>query len=166
MKQLSLIQSNIYEGINLHRQLSMWRFQDKKIVFSNGCFDILHLGHINYLARAADLGDILIIGLNSDFSIKNIKGGNRPIIDEKSRAMTLASLRFVDGVVLFDEDTPSNLIETVLPDILVKGGDYEAEEVVGYKTVTENGGEVVILNLVEGYSTTKIESKIRDGLKG
>jgi len=134
----------------------MWKFQSRKIVFTNGCFDILHRGHIEYLSKARDLGDVLIIGLNTDSSVKRIKGGNRPVQDETSRAMILASLRFVEAVVLFDEDTPHNLISLVKPDVLVKGGDYTEETIVGADIVRASGGEVVTVPLTEGYSTTQI----------
>jgi rfaE bifunctional protein nucleotidyltransferase chain/domain len=134
----------------------MWKFQSRKIVFTNGCFDILHRGHIEYLSKARDLGDVLIIGLNTDASVKRIKGGNRPVQDETSRAMILASLRFVEAIVLFDEDTPYNLISLVKPDVLVKGGDYTEETIVGADIVKASGGEVVTVPLTEGYSTTQI----------
>lgn len=160
MRKLEVIESKILADDSLVRQLTIWRFKGKKVVFTNGCFDLLHLGHVDYLSKAADLGDILIIGLNTDNSVQRLKGKNRPITDEKSRSMLLASLRFVDAVVLFDEDTPADLIKTIQPDVLVKGGDYRREDVVGFDTVTAKGGEVVILGLVPGYSTTSIEEKI------
>jgi rfaE bifunctional protein nucleotidyltransferase chain/domain len=134
----------------------------KTIVFTNGCFDILHMGHIDYLAKAADLGDILIIGLNSDQSVKKIKASGRPVQNQESRQMLLAALDFVDAVILFDEDTPYNLINEIKPDILVKGGDYRKNEVVGADIVKKNGGKVVILPFLPGYSTTAIEQKIID----
>jgi D-glycero-beta-D-manno-heptose 1-phosphate adenylyltransferase len=142
------------------RMLTIWQFQGKKIVFTNGCFDILHLGHIDYLSKAKDLGDLLIIGLNTDKSVSKIKGSNRPIQDEYSRAMVLASLGFIDAVVFFGEDTPYNLIKTTQPDILVKGADYKPEDIVGYDIVTNKGGKVVNVEFLEGYSTTAIEKKI------
>ena len=142
------------------RMLTIWQFQGKKIVFTNGCFDILHLGHIDYLSKAKDLGDLLIIGLNTDQSVSKIKGNNRPIQDEYSRAMVLASLGFVDAVVFFGEDTPYNLIKTTQPDILVKGADYKPEDIVGYDIVKNKGGKVVTIEFLEGYSTTAIEKKI------
>jgi rfaE bifunctional protein nucleotidyltransferase chain/domain len=136
----------------------MWRFQGRKIVFTNGCFDILHKGHIEYLSKARDLGDILIIGLNTDASVSRLKGAGRPVQDESSRALVLASLRFVEAVVFFDEDTPYNLIDLLKPDVLVKGGDYAEETIVGADIVRANGGEVVTIPLTEGYSTSKILS--------
>jgi rfaE bifunctional protein nucleotidyltransferase chain/domain len=136
----------------------MWRFQGRKIVFTNGCFDILHKGHVEYLSKARDLGDILIIGLNTDASVSRLKGSGRPVQDQSSRALVLASLRFVEAVVLFDEDTPYNLINALKPDVLVKGGDYTEENIVGADVVKANGGEVVSIPLTEGYSTSRILS--------
>lgn len=129
------------------------------MVFTNGCFDILHKGHIHYLSEASELGDILVIGLNSDQSVKRIKGENRPYQDENSRALVLAALSFVDYVVIFNEDTPHDLIEKLRPEVLVKGGDYKAEEIVGYETVKSSGGEVVIIDFVEGYSSSSVIRK-------
>jgi len=160
MKPLDLIQKKIYTRESILQPCAVWHFKDKKIVFTNGCFDILHLGHIEYLAKAAALGDILIIGLNSDSSVRNIKGPHRPINDERSRAMVLAALSFVNAVVLFDEDTPRELIKTLKPDILVKGKDYTVEEIAGHDIVLANGGEIHTIELTEGYSTTKIEERI------
>ena len=130
------------------------RSEGKKVVFTNGCFDILHRGHISYLAQARDLGDMLVLGLNSDASVRRLKGPMRPINDEVSRALVLAALACVDYVVFFDEDTPYNLIQAVQPDILVKGGDYVVEKIVGYDIVTGRGGKVLTLPFVEGFSTT------------
>jgi rfaE bifunctional protein nucleotidyltransferase chain/domain len=138
----------------------MWRFQGRKIVFTNGCFDILHKGHVEYLSKARDLGDILIIGLNTDASVSRLKGSGRPVQDQSSRALVLASLRFVEAVVFFEEDTPYNLIDLVKPDVLVKGGDYTEENIVGADVVKANGGSVVIIPLVEGYSTSGIIKKL------
>lgn len=140
--------------------LHVWRFQQKKIVFTNGCFDIVHLGHLDYLSKAADLGDILILGLNTDASVQRLKGAGRPVVDEQARAFVMASLRFVDAVVLFDQQTPYELIQLVQPDVLVKGKDYKAEEVVGYDIVTAKGGKVETIDLVPGYSTTALIQKI------
>ncbi|MBS4058236.1 MAG: D-glycero-beta-D-manno-heptose 1-phosphate adenylyltransferase [Bacteroidetes bacterium] len=140
--------------------LAQWRFLNKKIVFTNGCFDILHLGHVDYLSKAADLGNILIIGLNTDASVSRIKGPSRPVNDEHARAMLLASLHCVSLVVYFDEPTPYELIRFVQPDVLVKGKDYVATEVVGYDIVTAKGGTVETIDLVEGYSTTSLIEKI------
>lgn len=140
--------------------IQSWRNDNHKIVFTNGCFDILHLGHADYLARAADLGTKLVVGLNSDQSVSRLKGSNRPITDQKSRGFLLACMSFVDAVVLFEEDTPAKLIELVCPDVLVKGGDYITDEIVGYDFVTSSGGKVVTLPLIKGYSTSDIENRI------
>ncbi len=154
------ISTKIRSGADFERWLAFCRFKSKKIVFTNGCFDILHLGHVDYLRKARDLGDVLIVGLNTDASVSRIKGPLRPVQDEKSRAELMASLAFVDAVVLFDEPTPYHLIKQVQPDILVKGKDYKAEDVVGYDVVTVKGGEVVTIDLVEGYSTSNVIERI------
>lgn len=156
MTTLEVTQNKIFDRSVLGNRLAMWRLMNNKIVFTNGCFDILHRGHIEYLSQAHDKGNILVIGLNSDASVKRIKGEGRPVQDEQSRALLLASLRFVDAVILFDEDTPKELIEFVKPDVLVKGGDYTEETIVGAEFVKANGGEVVVVPLVEGYSTSSI----------
>lgn len=163
MLKLEVIRKKVFTSsdADFQRMLTIWRFQKKKIVFTNGCFDILHLGHIDYLSKAKDLGDLLIIGLNTDSSVSKLKGNNRPIQDENSRATVLASLSFVDAVVYFSDDTPYNLIKIIQPDILVKGADYKPEDIVGYDIVKNNGGEVVTIEYLEGYSTTTIENKIR-----
>ena len=142
--------------------MSEWKGESKKVVFTNGVFDLLHIGHITYLAKAAELGDKLVIGLNSDASVKRIKGEDRPVNDQNSRAMLLAALFFVDAVVVFEEDTPQQLIAELLPDILVKGADYAIENIVGAKEVLANGGEVKTINFVEGHSSTAIIQKIKD----
>ena len=161
MSRLNNIHEKIFSQDQLRSRLNMWRFLENKIVFTNGCFDIIHLGHIDYLAKAADLGDKLIIGLNSDKSTRIIKGPNRPITDESSRSIILASFSFVDAVVLFDEETPFELIKAVIPDILVKGADYSIDQIVGADIVVQNGGRVQTLNYLPGYSTTLIEQKIK-----
>jgi len=138
-----------------------WKQQDLKIVFTNGCFDILHVGHVDYLEKARNAGDKLILGLNTDESVRKLKGSNRPVNDEWSRARILAALSFIDLVILFNEETPLNLIKTIKPDILVKGNDYDIENIVGAKFVMENGGKVITLDLVEGVSTTGIINKIK-----
>jgi D-glycero-beta-D-manno-heptose 1-phosphate adenylyltransferase len=160
MDKLEVIKQKIIPFARLDQLVSYWHFQNNIIVFTNGCFDILHRGHIEYLAKAASHGEILIVGLNSDSSIKRIKGPSRPIQDEQTRALVMASLHFVNMVILFDEDTPYNLIEKVQPDILVKGADYKLEEIVGYDIVKAKGGEVITIDLVEGYSTTGLLKKI------
>ena len=161
MPNLQNIKSKIFSLDKLKNQVNAWKQAGEEVVFTNGCFDIIHRGHIEVLAQTADLGDRLIIGLNSDGSIQKLKGKNRPIIDEKSRAILLASLSFVDAVVLFSEETPINLINTLLPDVLAKGGDYKIETIVGYKVVQENGGQVILVPFVDGFSSTTIIEKIR-----
>lgn len=161
MDHLSFIQSKIiFDITDLEFSLAIWKFKDQKIVFTNGCFDIIHRGHVEYLAKAASLGNQLVIGLNSDASVKRLKGASRPVQDENSRALVLASFSFVSKVVLFDEDTPYDLIKLVQPDILVKGGDYQPDKIVGYDIVTAKGGEVVTVDLVDGHSTTSIITKL------
>jgi D-glycero-beta-D-manno-heptose 1-phosphate adenylyltransferase len=144
----------------LESKLASWRKQGCKIVFTNGCFDLLHLGHVDYLEKARQLGDKLVVGLNTDASVSRIKGPGRPLQDEMSRGRVMASLLFVDAVVLFDEETPLELIKSVMPDVLVKGDDYSIEQIVGHEVVLANGGEVKTVTLVQGYSTTNIVKKI------
>jgi len=155
MEKLDLIKAKIYTLDHLRQQIAIWRFKNKKIVFSNGCFDILHLGHVEYLAKARDLGDILIVGLNSDDSVHRLKGAHRPVNNEEARSITLAALRYVDGVIVFGEDTPYELIKLIEPDILVKGKDWEGRDIAGSDIVRERGGQVVTIELTRGYSTTR-----------
>ena len=145
----------------LAQKMKAWKNEGKKIVFTNGVFDLLHLGHITYMAKAAELGDKLIIGLNSDASVKRLKGESRPVNDQNNRAALLAALFFVDGIVIFEEDTPRDLIITLMPDVLVKGADYTVDQIAGAQEVLANGGEVKTISLVEGYSSTSIINKIR-----
>lgn len=145
----------------LVQQLASIRDQGKKVVFTNGCFDLLHRGHVTYLSEAASLGDFLIVGVNSDDSVQRLKGDNRPLQDEKSRAEILAALECVSAVVLFNEDTPLELISRLKPDVLVKGGDYTVDTVVGAQEVIDSGGEVKLLSFLPGYSTSSIEEKIK-----
>ena len=133
----------------------------KKIVFTNGCFDLLHVGHVRYLAQAKKLGDFLIIGLNSDSSVKELKGEDRPINSFEDRATLLSAIESVDSVIMFEEQTPENLIKDIVPDILVKGGDYNIEDIVGYQTVIQNGGQVKTLSFYDGYSSTNYINKIK-----
>ncbi len=161
MDNLSIAQSKIFKREGLRRMANVWRFKDKKIVFTNGCFDLMHYGHIYFLTKAADLGDQLVIGLNTDASVQEVKGEHRPIKDEKSRALLLASLVYVAGVAYFDEETPYELIKEVKPDVLVKGTDYKRSEIVGADFVESNGGQVERIETVEGYSTTSLEEKIK-----
>ena len=156
MNKLDFLKTRIFTWEDIVKQCNIWRFREKKIVFTNGCFDLLHLGHIEYLVKASVFGGVLIIGMNSDASVRKIKGKDRPILDETSRAMALASLRFVDAVVLFDEDTPYELIKLIQPDILVKGDDYKPVDIVGYDIVHAHGGKVITIELTEGYSTSAI----------
>ncbi len=134
----------------------------KKVVFTNGCFDILHIGHVTYLEKAARLGDVLVLGLNSDASVSALKGPSRPVNKEADRAGVLSALKFVDYVTVFDEDTPFELVSAIIPDVIVKGGDYTPETIVGADIVTQNGGEVAVIPLVEGKSTTNIIKKINE----
>jgi rfaE bifunctional protein nucleotidyltransferase chain/domain len=160
MAKLDIINAKILNQESLRRACVVWNFKNQKVVFTNGCFDILHLGHIEYLAKAANLGDILVVGLNSDRSVNRIKGPTRPINDEHSRSMIIAALEFVTAVVIFDEETPYELIKTIQPDILVKGKDWKVEEIVGHDIVLAKGGKVETIDLTPGYSTTGIEQKI------
>jgi rfaE bifunctional protein nucleotidyltransferase chain/domain len=166
--RLDFIKSKLVTAAEAKRRVAMYQLKNETVVFTNGCFDILHLGHITYLAEAASLGNRLIVGLNSDQSVKALnKAPNRPINDEQARMQVVAALGFVDLVVVFNEDTPYDLIKIVEPNVLVKGGDYDADEtnsnskkyIVGSDLVRENGGSVVTINLVEGYSTTAIIEK-------
>jgi len=160
MNQWNKLQAKVYTTDTLQSQIADWRKNDMKIVFTNGCFDLLHLGHVDYLAKARDLGGKLIIGLNTDASVSRIKGPSRPVKDQKSRATILAAMQFVDAVIFFDEETPINLITSVQPDVLVKGGDYTLEGIVGHEIVLEKGGEVKTIDFVDGYSSSKLIDKI------
>ena len=152
----------IYTDIaQLQKKVEIWKFNNQQVVFTNGCFDILHVGHVDYLEKAAALGKKLVIGVNTDASVRTLdKGKNRPINDEYSRMRLLAALGFVDAVILFSEPTPLKLITTLKPSILVKGNDYSVDTIVGADVVLQHGGEVKTIELVEGYSTTKIITKI------
>lgn len=153
--------SKLYTKESILPVITDWKTNNQKIVFTNGCFDILHRGHVEYLAKAKDLGSKLIIGLNTDDSVKRLgKSPDRPINNEETRAIVLSALECVDAIVLFNEDTPLQLIEFILPNILVKGSDYKVENIVGYKAVTENGGEVKTIDFVQGFSTTSILKKL------
>jgi len=153
--------NKIYDLPSLKAKITGWKSEGKKVVFTNGVFDLLHIGHITYMAKAAELGDKLIIGLNSDASVKRIKGESRPVNDQNSRAVLLAALFFVDALIVFEEDTPHRLITALLPDILVKGADYAIDDIVGGEEVIANGGEVKTIDFVDGYSSTSIIQKIR-----
>jgi rfaE bifunctional protein nucleotidyltransferase chain/domain len=153
-------QQKIFDRDALIGQLQRWHDAGEEIVFTNGCFDILHAGHIAYLEAAAALGDRLIVGVNDDDSVRRLKGETRPINVLSSRLYLLASLSCVDAVVSFSEDTPLNLINLLRPDVLVKGGDYQPENIVGAEEVKSWGGEVKVIPFIEGFSTTKLETKI------
>lgn len=162
MSKHSSVRTKIMETQQaLQSQLALWRREKQTIVFTNGCFDILHRGHVDYLSKAADLGNKLIIGVNTDASVSKLKGPHRPIQDQESRMLILASLAFVDAVILFDEPTPYELIKLVQPDILVKGSDYQVENIVGYDVVQAKGGKIKTIDFIPGYSTSAIESKIK-----
>jgi rfaE bifunctional protein nucleotidyltransferase chain/domain len=160
MRNAEIIQQKIYTLPELLKQVTRWKFFKKQLAFTNGCFDILHEGHIFSLSQAAKEGDILIVGINSDGSTKRLKGKSRPINNEHSRSLLVASLVMVDAVVIFEEDTPFELITAIMPDTIVKGGDYRIDQVVGAKEVIANGGRVVINPIVQGFSTTGIIEKI------
>lgn len=142
--------------------LKMWKTSNQKLVFTNGCFDLLHRGHIDSLLKSAALGDKLIVGLNTDRSVKQLKGSKRPLMDEQARALMLAALQMVDAVILFDEETPYDLIKFVQPDVLVKGNEYAIEEIAGYDIVLARGGTVETIELTKGYSTSALIQQIKD----
>lgn len=158
---LSDILSKQHTLASLSTIVEQWKSAGDDIVFTNGCFDLIHYGHLHYLMEAKALGEKLIVALNSDASVSRLKGDHRPIKDEKNRLLLMASLAFVDAVVLFEEDTPYDVIQTIRPDILVKGGDWQPEQIVGSDIVLSDGGQVWSLAFMEGYSTTKLEEKIR-----
>jgi rfaE bifunctional protein nucleotidyltransferase chain/domain len=169
MSHLSSIENKIIDKEKAAMLIKVWKVKNDKIVFTNGCFDLLHRGHITYLAKAAEEGNRLIVGINSDASVKSLaKGKERPVTKELDRAFVLAGLAFVDAIIVFNENTPKELIDFLQPDVLVKGGDYDAEEkdssskkyIVGRETVLKNGGKVITIPTVEGYSTTNILNKI------
>jgi len=160
MNNLEKIKHKIISGDQITSLLKALRDEERRIVFTNGCFDVIHQGHINYLSQAADLGTFFIVGLNTDDSVKRLKGEGRPVQDETARAIIMAALEMVDAVILFDEDTPFELINLVKPDVLVKGGDYKAEEIVGYDIVSSYGGRVVTLGFLEGHSSSSIIEKL------
>lgn len=159
MKKADLISRKIYTLPELLRQVAQWRIMGKKIAFTNGVFDLIHQGHIFSLTAAAVEADMLIVGLNSDDSVKRIKGNDRPVNDQQARATVVSAMLMVDAVTIFEEDTPLELIKAILPDVLVKGGDYTVEQVAGAKEVIAGGGHVVINPILEGFSTTGIIKK-------
>lgn len=161
MRHPEFIEQKIIGREEARRQMARWRLKSKTVAFTNGCFDILHKGHIYSLTQAAREADHLIVAVNSDASTRRLKGPDRPINDENARALLLASLQIVDAVVIFEEDTPLEILRELLPDVLVKGGDYTLDQIVGAKEVMEAGGRVVINPLVEGVSSSGLLEKIR-----
>jgi len=161
MTPLTQIRQKLFLKDELVSQIADWKVKGEKIVFTNGCFDIIHPGHIDYLAKAAGLGDRLIIGVNTDESVQKLKGSNRPIQNQDSRTFILSALEFASAVVLFDEDTPAELLAVLKPDILVKGADYTIDQIAGAETVIKSGGSVVLLPYLKGFSTSGIERKIK-----
>ncbi len=162
MKPSEIIQSKIFENVQAFIPvLERWKKAGDTVVFTNGCFDLVHRGHIDSLSKAAGLGDRLIVGLNSDVSVKLLKGENRPLIDQQSRAILLASLLMVDAVIIFDEETPYELIRSIQPDVLVKGSEYQIKEIAGYDIVLATGGRVERIDLSEGFSTSDLIQKIK-----
>lgn len=156
------MRSKIVDREEALSMLSIWHYMGLKVVFTNGCFDVIHKGHVDYLSRASSLGERMIVGLNTDKSVSNLKGPSRPIQDERSRAEIVASMFFVDAVVMFDEETPYELINFLKPDILVKGSDYSIDNIIGADVVMANGGRVETMDFVDGYSTTNIINKIKN----
>lgn len=161
MNHLPPIQNKIVRNVEaLGTTLALWKFKNEKIVFTNGCFDILHRGHVDYLIQAASLGTKLVVGLNTDASVRRLKGETRPVNDEEARALLLASMSFTDKIIFFEENTPLELIRFIQPDVLVKGNDYKPEEIVGYDIVKNKGGEIITIQLTPGFSTTSILNRI------
>ncbi|WP_394991865.1 D-glycero-beta-D-manno-heptose 1-phosphate adenylyltransferase [Emticicia sp.] len=156
-----MTESKILSREETKKQVEQWQSEGMKIVFTNGCFDIVHLGHIDYLEKAQALGDKLVLGLNTDASVQRLKGETRPVVNEYARARMMSAMSFIDAVTLFDEETPKELIETLCPNILVKGNDYSVENIVGADFVMAHGGEVKTISLVKGYSTSAIIEKIK-----
>ncbi len=161
MKYASVVGHKIFSSADLQKQVRRWKLLQKKIVFTNGCFDILHKGHLEILSQAASFGDILVVGVNADSSVKKLKGEERPINDESFRSAMLASMLIIDGVTIFEEETPLELIKEIEPDVLVKGGDYTVSQIIGAEEVIKNGGEIKVVPFVKGYSTTSIIQKIQ-----
>tara|TARA_B100000700_G_scaffold288601_1_gene345239 strand:- start:2127 stop:2615 length:489 start_codon:yes stop_codon:yes gene_type:complete len=161
MQTLQRLENKIYTLKALDFKVRDWKKNKKKIVFTNGCFDILHQGHIDILAKSADLGNKLIVAINSDDSIKKLKGDERPITKQKTRSMLLASFSYIDAVIIFEEDTPLKLIQKLMPDVLAKGEDYQKHDIVGYKEIIENGGDVITIPLTQGFSTTNIVNQLK-----
>ena len=160
MDKWQIINRKILTLDELRRKILSWRLTGNKIVFTNGCFDILHRGHLKLLLEAAALGQVLVVGVNSDASVRRLKGANRPVNNAQDRLMALAAMEFVDAVVLFEEDDPGLLIQAILPEVLVKGNDYTIDQIAGAREVTGSGGKVVLVPLLEGYSTSALLEKM------
>ncbi len=156
MKIIESIPQKVHHLESLLRKVAIWRFAGKSIAFTNGVFDILHEGHLTSICQAASFADVLIVGINADASVKRLKGPTRPITNEHGRLLLMAAMQVTDAVVLFAEDTPIELIRAIMPDVLVKGGDYTIEQIIGAKEVLANGGKVEIVPILEGFSTTSI----------
>lgn len=164
MTEFQNIEAKIKSREEAKATVARWMNDGETIVFTNGCFDIVHRGHVDYLSKAGDLGTKLVLGLNTDASVRRLKGQSRPIVDEHSRAVLLAAMQFIDLVVLFDEDTPYELIKELQPDILVKGSDYQAQDIVGYDVVMAKGGRVETIDFVDGFSTSTIVERIKTSM--
>ena len=162
MSLIQKIENKIIDRDELRRRMKAWRLKEKRVVFTNGCFDLLHKGHLDLLHKAAEHGQVLVVGVNRDESVKRLKGESRPIVQEDERALMLASLQVVDAVIPFSADTPIEIIKFLLPEVLVKGGDWAIEDIVGAKEVQDAGGEVQIIPLLEGYSSSNRTARIRD----
>ena len=163
MRSVQSIPGKIYNLEALKMEITRWKLKNKKIVFTNGVFDILHEGHIASLSEAAAYGDVLITAVNADASVKRLKGPSRPVNNEQARALLLASLAMTDAIIIFEDDTPLELVKALLPDVMVKGGDYTVEQIAGAKEVIANSGEVKIVPILEGFSTTGIIEKMKTG---
>ncbi len=162
MKYPGSSNNKIFTFVEMQHQVKRWRLLDKTIVFTNGCFDILHEGHLAILSQSAELADVLVVGVNTDASVRRLKGESRPINIESFRAKLLSEMTMVDAVILFDEPTPLELIRMITPDVLVKGGDYAVDQIVGAEEVIKNGGEVKIIPFLQGFSTTSLIKKIQE----
>ena len=162
MKATQYLKDKIFSLIELQKQVTRWKLKNKTIAFTNGVFDLLHKGHLSSLHEAASHADVLIVAINSDSSVKKLKGPTRPINDEETRALLLAELMVTDAVIVFEEDTPLQLIQTLMPDVLIKGGDYTIYQIAGAKEVIENGGKVILAQIVDGISTTKTIEKMKN----
>jgi len=161
METIEYLQNKLFHPSDFELTMQNWKRNNEKLVFTNGVFDILHIGHVSYLAKARQLGDKLVVGLNADASVKRLKGNDRPINNQYNRALLLAALFFVDAVVIFEEDTPHQIICSILPDVLVKGADYAIENIVGAAEVLANGGTVQTIKFIDGHSSTSLIEKMK-----